>query len=554
MAKKPTQTIVSQAVPAASSAAPFDTRWIYGGITVLILAIIWFARIHLLSLPFERDEGAYSYMGELLLDGGKPYIDFYEMKLPGLFYTYAAMVALFGKSVEGMHLGFGLLSMVSAGLLWLTTRKLFNDVAAMATTVSFAVLSLSKSVSGFAAQGEHLVASFAVLGIYATIKAIETNKFWQYTLAGAAFAMGVMVKQSGVFFAVGAGMMMIFANIRPLNTLNIIKNTAAMLLGFVAIVGFFLFLILKNGAYSQMNYFVFDVAKEYVKSLDFDFGMQRLSASIKDITTGYMAYWWIGGLGVVLPWMSSSMELYKKLGISVLAIMSFACVVPGLRFYGHYYLLFMVGLALLIGAAVYSISMIVEKKLQWTFGNMIAAALFLVPTIFIISNQKDYYFNDSNYKTIREVYGENPFPETKAIADYIKANSRSNGPIAVFGSEPQIYFETHRKCVSRHSFLAFTSPQNEAAKNWREEFKADVEKAKPEYCIIVVQGFSWLFPDDKNQDLLQYAFKYVNDNKYDMVGVAEIGGGNKPNIIWGDAAKTYKPKTQSFVYVLRSQQ
>jgi Dolichyl-phosphate-mannose-protein mannosyltransferase len=551
VAKKPTQTVVPPTVTTPSVAPFFDTRWIYGGITVLILAIIWFARIHLLSLPFERDEGAYSYMGELLLDGGKPYIDFYEMKLPGLFYTYAAMVALFGKSVEGMHLGFGLLSMISAIILGLTTRKLFNDVAAMATTVSFAVLSLSKSISGFAAQGEHLVAFFAILGIYATVKAIETNKLWQYFLAGAAFAMGVMVKQSGVFFAVGAGLMMILANIRPLNFLNIAKNTAAMLLGFLTIVAFFLFLMIKNGAYNQMNYFVFEVAQEYVKSLDFDFGMQRLRDSIKATTDGYMAYWWLGGLGMILPWMTS-LDLYKKLGISILAIMAFACVVPGLRFYGHYYLLFMVGLAMLIGAAVYSISMIVEEKLEWTFGKTIAAVLFLLPTIWIIANQKDYYFNDSSYKTIREVYGENPFPETKAIAEYIKANSRSNGPIAIFGSEPQIYFETHRKCVSRHSFLAFTSPQNDAAKKWREEFKADVEKAKPEYCVIVVQGFSWLFPDEKSQDLLQYAFKYVNDNQYDMVGVAEIGGGNKPTIIWGDAAKTYKPKTQSFVYVLRS--
>ncbi len=87
-------------------------NWVYIGITIVFLAIIWLARTNLLSLPFERDEGSYSYMGQLLLEGQKPYIDFYEMKLPGIFYCYAAIVGIFGKTQEAMHAGFAVVSFI----------------------------------------------------------------------------------------------------------------------------------------------------------------------------------------------------------------------------------------------------------------------------------------------------------------------------------------------------------------------------------------------------------------------------------------------------------
>jgi hypothetical protein len=554
VAKKPN---IKAAVPTekwtmpTNEITPTNTpKWLYPAITLFFLAIIGFARTNLLSLPFERDEGYYSYMGKLLLEGGRPYIDFYEMKLPGLFYGYASVVAFFGGSVESMHLGFGIINFISAFLVWHIAKHLFNDLAAMAATVSFAILSLNKSASGFAAQGEHLVVLFAALGILFTVKGISSGKIWQYVLAGAALSMAMMIKQSGVFFAVGAGAMVVLADTKPFNFFKIAKNAASMIGGFLAIVGVFLLLMIKNGAYEQMNYFVFEVAQEYVKSLDFNFGMERLRGSLTDIIKGYTGYWTLGFLGVVLPWLTS-LDFYKKLGISVLAVAAFASVTPGLRFYGHYYMQFMLGLSLLIAAGIYSIGAIMEERMKVSSGKIAATVLFILFTIVVISGQKDYYFSPNNFKTIREVYGDNPFAETKAIADYIKANSRDNSPIAVFGSEPQIYFETGRKCVSRHSFIGFTSPMNDVAKGWREEFKADVETSKPEYLILVAHQFSWLFPPDSDQDLFKWGFNYARQNQYEMVGVADILPGSKPTLIWDAAAATYKPKGEKYVYVFR---
>jgi len=50
-----------------------------------VILLILIARLHLLSVPFERDEGEYAYMGTLILDGHSPYTFAYNMKYPGTY-------------------------------------------------------------------------------------------------------------------------------------------------------------------------------------------------------------------------------------------------------------------------------------------------------------------------------------------------------------------------------------------------------------------------------------------------------------------------------------
>src|ERR1044071_2696036 len=79
----------------------------------LLIIIVVMIRTNFLNIPYERDEGGYSYYGKLLLEGKTPYKDFYEQKLPGIFYFYAFMVSIFGSTVKGMHTGFIWLNIAS---------------------------------------------------------------------------------------------------------------------------------------------------------------------------------------------------------------------------------------------------------------------------------------------------------------------------------------------------------------------------------------------------------------------------------------------------------
>ena len=71
----------------------------------LVLAVVVGVRIRLLNLPLERDEGEYAYIAQLLLKGIAPYAQAYTMKLPGAPLMYALIMAVFGQTAWGIHLG-----------------------------------------------------------------------------------------------------------------------------------------------------------------------------------------------------------------------------------------------------------------------------------------------------------------------------------------------------------------------------------------------------------------------------------------------------------------
>lgn len=50
-----------------------------------ILLLVGALRIRLLGDPLERDEGDYALGGLTLLQGNRLYLDFYTMRLPGIY-------------------------------------------------------------------------------------------------------------------------------------------------------------------------------------------------------------------------------------------------------------------------------------------------------------------------------------------------------------------------------------------------------------------------------------------------------------------------------------
>src|ERR1019366_2166151 len=95
--------------------------WTYG---LLLAVILLFAliRFHLRQCPLERDEGEYAYAGQLMLQGIPPYQLAYSMKLPGTFAAYSVILALFGQTPGGIHLGLLLVNAATTFLVFLWQR------------------------------------------------------------------------------------------------------------------------------------------------------------------------------------------------------------------------------------------------------------------------------------------------------------------------------------------------------------------------------------------------------------------------------------------------
>src|SRR5438128_1174779 len=99
------------------------TWWV---LAASVFGLIVAIRIRLLGIPLERDEGEYSYAGQLMLQGIPPYKLAYNMKFPGTYAAYALIMSIFGQTIAGIHLGLLLVNVATITLIFLLGRKLMN--------------------------------------------------------------------------------------------------------------------------------------------------------------------------------------------------------------------------------------------------------------------------------------------------------------------------------------------------------------------------------------------------------------------------------------------
>ena len=192
--------------------------WVLVGLAVLFVLAV---RVRLRDMPLERDEGEYAYMGQLMLHGVPPYSEACNMKLPGTYAAYALIMAVFGQSPSGIHLGVALVNAASIILLFLLGRKLLDEVAGVVAAVVFALMSLSPYVLGLAGHATHFVVLPALGGILllarpssgrASVPAsprppgssyqLSTINYQLVFTSGLLFGLAFLMKQHGVFFGI----------------------------------------------------------------------------------------------------------------------------------------------------------------------------------------------------------------------------------------------------------------------------------------------------------------------------------------------------------------
>src|SRR5881396_133192 len=100
--------------------------WLFVGLMIVVTVAV---RLRLRDMPLERDEGEYAYAGQLILQGIAPYKLVYNMKFPGTYAAYALIMALFGQTPGGIHLGLTIVNAATIVLIFILGRKLLDSVA-----------------------------------------------------------------------------------------------------------------------------------------------------------------------------------------------------------------------------------------------------------------------------------------------------------------------------------------------------------------------------------------------------------------------------------------
>ncbi|MFA5096472.1 MAG: glycosyltransferase family 39 protein [Candidatus Omnitrophota bacterium] len=453
-------------------------------ILLLALAAALTVRLRMLDIPLERDEGEYAYTGQLLLQGVPPYKLAYSMKLPGTPVAYALVMAAFGRTIQGIHLGLLLINLAAVMLIFLISKRLSGILAATSAAAAYALLSVSQSVLGFAAHATHFVVIMALCGVFFLLKAQEADKKYIF-LSGIFFGLAFLMKQQGIFF--------VLLGIFWLSYKSSWRAAAVYALGAaIPFAAACLFLFLA-GVFPKFWFWVFQYAPHYSSGLRLDAALKLFQDQLLQVIRPFWPLWCIAALGFFCG--------KNRIFLIAFAAASFLTILPGFIFREHYFVTLLPAVALLAGSAVSSAA----KKSAvpiFIFGGLLIISIF---------QQRHYLFQASPAEVSRKAYGANPFAESPEIARYLKANSSPEDIVAVLGSEPQVYFYANRRSATGYIYTYPLMEKQPYALRMQDEMIREIEKNNPRYLVFVNVPASWLRRSDSADLIFSWAQRYLAD-------------------------------------------
>jgi tetratricopeptide (TPR) repeat protein/4-amino-4-deoxy-L-arabinose transferase-like glycosyltransferase len=521
--------------------------WVLLAIVVLLAVAV---RIHLLGIPLERDEGEYAYGGQLMLHGIPPYKLIYSMKFPGIYAAYAVMMAVFGQTIIGIHVGFMLVNAATIVLVYLLGKRLLTPVAGVAAAAAYALLSIGQHVLGTQAHATHFVVIAALGGTVLLLRGIESRRWPTMLWSGALFGIAVLMKQHGALFVVfGVFYLAWIGFTRGLAAWKSSVRDLAVFIGGVSIplllTGFALWCA---GVFDKFLFWTFTYAHVYEQETPLKAGIDGFCAVFPGLVTPNLAIWIMAALGLILIWWIKD---YRRLAAFLYGflVLSFLAVCPGYYFRPHYFILMLPAVALLAATAVG----ILEK--QWWRISWLAYGLtygvFGAALVYSVVQQREFLFRMSPLRVSRVFYGKSPFPEAIKIADYIHAHTATGTRIAILGSEPEIPFYANRLNASGYIYMYGLMEDQPFAISMQDEFINDLETTKPDYVVFVKYQTSWTqIKEISSFKILHWWSVYQPEHYKQLVGVADIIDDNHTEYRWADA-ESYRVQSDSAVLIYK---
>ena len=509
-------------------------------VVVLTIAV----RIHLLAIPLERDEGEYAYGGQLLLHGVPPYKLFYSMKFPGIYAAYAAIMAVFGQTTIGIHIGFMLVNAATIVLIYLLAKRLLSPTAGVAASAAYALLSFGKGVLGTQAHATHFVVFAALAATLLLLRAIDTRRWLTLLGSGVLYGVAILIKQHGALFVLfGLSYLAWDCFTRRDAWFRKVRDLAIFLCGVSLPLALTALALWWSGVFSKFWFWTFTYAREYAQEVQFSIGFDNMRLTFPDVIGPNLAIWIMALAGLVLIWWRRQ-NRFAAVFITGFLLCSFLAICPGLYFRLHYFVLMLPAIALLAGAAVEVVQM------KWPRARWLAYGVFAAVLLLSVVWQREFLFQMTPLQLARSMYGKSPFPEAVQIASYIQAHSAPGSRVAILGSEPEIPFYAHRLSATGHIYTYGLMEPQPYALTMQDEFIRDIEYSQPDYVVFVTYQSSWLqLTKISSLKILDWWAAYQPQRYKQIVGVADVISDSHTEYRWGADAGTYQLKSSVAVVV-----
>ena len=540
-------------VETSSSPARIEKKIVIFSYGLLFVTIAFFAgvRYHLRHTPLERDGGEYAYMGQLMLEGVPPYKLAANMKLPGTYAAYAAIMAVFGQTPAGIHMGVILVTSLSAIFLFLIGKRLYGPLTGAVAASSFIFFSARPGVLGIDGQATHFVNVMALAGIWLLIRTIPLNiespdaEHRSYRLhttllfaAGLCFGVSFLMKQPGILFGIFAGIYWLYRERNSPRQSRAVR-AVALVVGMTIPYGITCLIMLRVGAFHNFWFWTWTYARQYAGLTRYDEGWQYLKMFIQWALRPF-ALWTFAIVGLLSPIWSRRARAHVGF-LAGFLVTSFMAVCPGLYFRPHYWIVLLPAGALAIGLSIDSLR---ELLLASRFRRLAFLPLLCFVLIYATSVRgqwKAFYRLDPVALSLKMYDPGQDFPLDVQIAEFIKSRAHSEDQIGVLGSEPEICFYTHLRCATSYIYMYPLMEPQSFAKEMQAQMKRELESAPPRFLVYVDDSWSWNWKPtlEENRAFLDWTWKFAHTDYTLSYQLPVVDDGKYTESLFSDQARFY---------------
>jgi hypothetical protein len=480
--KKPVSKRPAQVKKSYSGKTGFSTAWIFLSISVLFLIIV---RLRLLGIPFERDEAGFTYIGKMMFEGKNLYTDLPDNKLPGLYFLYGLFSNTLGYSPAGVHAGLLIFNLLTLILLFLFTKKIFDTLTAAMSAAIFSVMIVSIDVNGFAAHATQLLLLPGMLGLWCLQQGIETRKRYYYLLSGLCLGVTITIKQQGLFFIAAGGLYLLTTEIMSKNkTTDALKNIFLFSAASIIPFAFIIIYMQLSGRGESFWYWTWHANFASVGNAVPD-KQQLFFQQFGKVVHQQWLFWVLALTGILIAWMSG-LTLNKKILLTSLAVFSIVMVIPGYYIYSHYFVLAIPAIAIASALAANYF------KAGWK--HYVPIIILTIAFLQAFAGQFNYFFRDSHSAILVSVYGNNPFPESKVLGDFIADKSKKGDKLLVLGSEPELLVYSKLESPLRHIYTYSMMNNDTNSRRFQNELLVALD-TRPRFVAFTNINASWFYKD-----------------------------------------------------------
>lgn len=469
-----------------------------------------------LPLPLTRDSGLFAYAGNVILDGGHPYVDVLDQKGPAIYYTYALATLLFGRTEIGVRIFFYLVLLAGTRLAASIGSRIAGRQARLPCALCYAVAMIQGDAdcAWWTAQAEDLILPLTLGAVVLAGNERGLLSGRRMLLAGALLGSACLFKPTTGMTAAAIGAVAIAWLAR--------RNGAERLARYASVGWAAVGLVLPT--LLTVAYFAYVGALDefWAVVVEFNLGTYASQASDESLQGSFGTVWtrWWPLLVLALCWLSWGRKHDRLMERFVWTAFcgAWLAVIWQAKFLYYHWTPMLGCLAILAGCGVVPIAQSVARRIRRpSLRHVIpTATMILLPVLAapadLINLAYVYKFGGSalagsmSLDQFRGLFrtGASNATNTRLVAAYLRERTDPDEAVLVWGHEALVNFLAQRRSPTRFVVDGYLTTPSARQAEWRKEFIQKLRRCPPPYIVVVCDDATSFEPEDSWTQLRRF--------------------------------------------------